>query len=156
MRLTTSPHAPQTHWVQVILSFRRVACIFCQHRAFLPNACRAAALSFMVQRLACAAFVQKAARTSQPQLSHAAQGDQAKMLTIAVLICREPIMLQAPGAGDATSPSAAQAITGRLSMARSQKHRSLDISLSYRPVCADGEPGVEQTSFYELAVSGGS
>lgn len=71
--------------------------------------------------------------------------------------CREPITLQALGAGAGEASSfAADAITGRLSMARSRKHRSLDISLSYRPVVAGGGLGEEQTSFYELAVSSAS
>ena len=69
--------------------------------------------------------------------------------------CRKPILLQR--AQPSSNPSAEQpaaAIRGRISMVRSNKHRSLDISLEYSAVSADGVCAVSQLAIYELAVSG--
>lgn len=62
------------------------------------------------------------------------------------------------GIGDNSSGNGsahAVAITGQISIARSSKHRALDISLTYRPVFADGHASAwEQTSIFEMGVSG--
>lgn len=83
----------------------------------------------------------------------------------ALLTLRKPILLQ-KGSSDSPEgdtvkkgdqggkPSPAVAISGRLSMARSSKHRSLDISLEYSAVAADGSLAEPQSAIYELAVSG--
>ncbi|KAK9823570.1 hypothetical protein WJX72_003898 [[Myrmecia] bisecta] len=75
-----------------------------------------------------------------------------------ILCLRQPILLgQAPASG--TSPSGsgsrpAGALRGRISIARSNKHRSLDISLEYAPVAADGSSvGPADTLIYSVAMS---
>lgn len=77
--------------------------------------------------------------------------------------CREPILIQKPGSdsasrshpddGSGQSPPPAAAISGRISMARSSKHRSLDISLEYAAVAPNGNRSELRTAIYELAVS---
>ncbi len=68
-----------------------------------------------------------------------------------LLHCSEPVTLQAPG----SDGTAAEAIIGQLSIARSRKHRSLDISLSYRPEFRGSQRAEEEiTLFFELTVSG--
>lgn len=71
---------------------------------------------------------------------------------------RQPVQLQQAdnGAGDECSGfQSAGAITGKVSIARSSKHRSLDISLTYTPVSHRGQPmAAEQTCFFEMGVSG--
>lgn len=71
------------------------------------------------------------------------------------MLYREPIQLNAANGSREIKNTAAEAITGKISIARSSKHRSLDISLTYRPVSADGQAAIgEQTCFFEMGVSG--
>lgn len=65
--------------------------------------------------------------------------------------CREPILAGGDGAG-----KAAAGIKGRISIVRSTRHRSLDISLEYAPLFADGSSGPSQNGLFELGVSSSS
>lgn len=68
---------------------------------------------------------------------------------------REPLWIQhqppMPPQGAAQAPAAA--IAGRISLVRSSKRRSLDISLEHCPLAADGTRGASITALYDLAVS---
>lgn len=71
-------------------------------------------------------------------------------------ICRQPVQLQqADGSRNHDGSSVAAAITGQISIARSSKHRSLDISLTYTPLSHRGQAlAADQTCFFQMGVSG--
>lgn len=70
-----------------------------------------------------------------------------------VLPLPEAVLLASPGCSSA-APNTATEISGRISMARNRdKHRSLDIALTYRAVLGDGRV-VEHAAVYAMSVLG--
>ena len=67
-----------------------------------------------------------------------------------VVVRREPILLRG---ASAVQPHAV-GVSGRVSIVRSTRHRSLDISLECAPMYGDGGSGPSQTGFFELGMSG--
>lgn len=72
-----------------------------------------------------------------------------------VLALRTPVKLARPGAaGAAAAADSAREIRGRISMARNRdKHRSLDIALTYKAELGDGRV-VEEAGVYAMSVLG--
>ena len=66
------------------------------------------------------------------------------MVTCVHLPCRKPVMLG--------GSNGAAAIEGRISFARSDKHRVLDISAEYWPLSPDGGVGDIVSVLYSLKV----
>ena len=72
------------------------------------------------------------------------------MLNILFALCREPIPLHGVGAAEHQTVG----VNGRISVVRSSRHRSLDISLECAPLYRNGTSGPSQTGLFELGMSG--
>lgn len=62
----------------------------------------------------------------------------------------------AGSSGRHEAQKAAVGIKGRISIVRSVRHRSLDISLEYAPLYDNGSAGTSQSGIFELGVSSSS
>lgn len=70
------------------------------------------------------------------------------------LLCRQPVLLQSASASlpSFTGQSVAAGIQGRVSFARGNRHRSLDISLEYAALGPDGRLcGDTEALMYDMA-----
>jgi hypothetical protein len=136
--LSTSPHAPPTHWAQTLFNFK-ARCVAARRigRVVLTRCCGA----------------------QEPITLAATAGADASarcVVCIARLLCarspdvRPRIRIPAPSLGSAARPAAQ--VCGRISIVRSARHRSMDVSIEYEPRSADGaaQPGLRQVMLYEV------
>lgn len=66
--------------------------------------------------------------------------------------CRHPILIAPLDPGGRPDGAAAAGICGRISIARSVEHRSLDISLEYAAVMPDGTSRKPDVMVYTMSV----
>ena len=74
----------------------------------------------------------------------------AGRLTVNGVLLREPILLS----GASSEEQQIVGVSGRVSIVRSTRHRSLDIALECSPLYSSGSNGPSQTSLFELGMSG--